>query len=70
MREHARFAMLINLPTLTALELERHIPLAEAASIKGVSVDTFKRRYRHLIRRVSERRVAVKVRDLLEADAA
>jgi hypothetical protein len=59
-----------NLPVLTALELERHIPVAEAASIKGVSVDTFKRKYGHLIRRVSTRRVAVKVRDLLEINNA
>jgi hypothetical protein len=59
-----------NLPVLTALELERHIPIAEAAQIKGVSVDTFKRKYGHLIRRVSTRRIAVKVRDLLTADAA
>jgi hypothetical protein len=62
--------MSINLPTLTALELERHIPVPEAAQLKGISVDTFKRKYSHLIRRVSTRRVAVKVRELLEADAA
>jgi len=59
-----------SLPTLTALELERNISVPEAARIKGISTDTFKRRYRHLIRKISERRNAVKLRDLLVDDAA
>jgi hypothetical protein len=58
-----------NLPVLTALELERHIPIAEAAQIKGISIDTFKRRFPQLIRRVSTRRIAVRVRDLLSTDS-
>jgi hypothetical protein len=57
------------LPALTALELERNVSVTEAAQIKGISTDTFKRRYRHLIRKISERRNAVKLRDLLADDA-
>jgi hypothetical protein len=58
-----------SLPKLTALELERNVSVPEAAQIKGISTDTFKRRYRHLIRKISERRNAVKLRDLLTDDA-
>ena len=58
------------LPSLTALELERHISIPEAAALKGVSVDTFKRHFKHLIRRISPRRNAVKLRDLLAEDTA
>jgi hypothetical protein len=58
------------LSVLSALELERHISVPEAARLKNISPDTFKRRYARLIRRVSPRRNAVKLRDLLSADAA
>jgi hypothetical protein len=54
-----------NLPVLTALELETCVSVPRAASIKGVSEDTFKRHYRHLIRKLSPRRDGVKLRDLL-----
>jgi hypothetical protein len=54
------------LPELTAIELERCVSLAEAARIKGISADTFRRRYGHTIRRISVRRIGVKVRDLME----
>ena len=57
------------LPELSALDLERHVSVPEAADIKNVSVDTFKRHYSHLIRKVSPRRDAVKLRDLLTEDA-
>ena len=53
------------LPELTALELESIVPVSKAAQIQGVS-PTFKRRYRHLIRRLSPRRNGVKLRDLLD----
>jgi hypothetical protein len=55
------------LPSLTALDLERHISVKQAAEIKGVSQDTFKRHYPHLIRKASPRRNTVKLRDLLQA---
>lgn len=58
-------------PELTALELERNVPVLEAAQLMGVSEATFKRRYRHLIRKLSPRRQGVKLRDLLsDSDAA
>ena len=53
------------LPELTARELEMHVSVPEAAEIKGISVDTFKRRLKHLIRKASPRRDVVKLRDLL-----
>jgi hypothetical protein len=40
----------------------------EAAKIKGISPDTFKRHYAHLIERTSPRRNTVKLRKLLETD--
>jgi hypothetical protein len=56
------------LPKLTALDLERHVSVPVAAEIKGISLDTFKRHYAHLIRKTSPRRNTVKVRDLLATD--
>jgi hypothetical protein len=58
------------LPRLTALELERHVSVPEAAALKGVSPDTFKRHFARLIKRPSPRRAVVKLRDLLSEDAA
>jgi hypothetical protein len=57
----------VDLPQLTAFELERHIPVSEAAAFLSVSEDTFERRFGHLIRKISPRRNAVKVRDLIAA---
>ena len=57
------------LPQLTAVDLERHVSVPEAANIKNVSPWTFRKHYAHLIRRVSPRRFAVRLRDLL-ADSA
>jgi hypothetical protein len=54
-------------PELSALELERHISVPEAAAQLGVSVDTFRRHFGGLIRKISPRRCVVKVRDLLTA---
>jgi hypothetical protein len=47
------------------IELEKHVSVPEAARIKGISPDTFKRHYSHLIRKPSPRRCTVKLRDLL-----
>jgi hypothetical protein len=55
-------------PKLSALDLERHISVPEAAHLKNISVDTFKRRFRYLIRKQSPRRNTVKLRDLLATD--
>jgi hypothetical protein len=54
------------LPQLSALDLEKHVSVPEAAKIRGISTDTFKRHYQHLIRKVSPRREGVKLRDLLQ----
>jgi hypothetical protein len=58
------------LPELSALELEKHVSVPEAAKLRGISTDTFKRHFSHLIRKVSPRREAVKLRDLLTENAA
>jgi hypothetical protein len=58
------------LAELSAIELERHISVPEAARLKGISPDTFKRHFSHLIRKVSPRRNTVKLRDLLAEEAA
>jgi hypothetical protein len=47
------------------LELERRIPVQEAAKLKGISEDTFRRRYPHLIEQVSPRRQAVKIKNVI-----
>jgi hypothetical protein len=47
------------------LELERMLTLDETAELSGLSTDTLRRRYAHLIRRLSPRRVGMKLRDVL-----
>jgi hypothetical protein len=58
------------LPVLTAIELERHVTVEEAAAIKGIHPETFEAHYAHLIRKVSPRCRRVKLRDLLQENAA
>jgi hypothetical protein len=52
-------------PLPAEARLAQIIPVPQAAAIKNVSVDTFKRRYPHLIREVSERRRGVRLGDLI-----
>jgi hypothetical protein len=47
------------------IELQRIIPLSEAAQLSGVSVDTLKRRHRNKILELSPRRLGMRVRDAL-----
>ena len=47
------------------LELERIITLDQAAELSGISPDGWRRHYPHLIRRLSPRRVGVKLKDAL-----
>jgi hypothetical protein len=49
-------------------ELERHkrISVPQAAELRNISADTFRRRYRHLIRQESPRRQTVKLGDVLD----
>ena len=50
---------------LSPLELARKIPLADAAKHNGIHVDTFKRAYAHLLKRVGKRRLMVTVYDAI-----
>jgi hypothetical protein len=50
---------------LSPLELTRRIPVAEAAAFNGIHVQTFLKRYRHLVRRIGERRLFVTVADAI-----
>jgi hypothetical protein len=45
------------------LELRRKISVRKAADLNDVSEDTFRRRYPHLIRKISPRRDAVELGD-------
>ena len=58
------------LPELSALDLEKHVSVPEAAEYLNLSEDSFRRHYQHIIRKVSPRRDAVKLRDLLTENAA
>jgi predicted DNA-binding transcriptional regulator AlpA len=49
----------------TAYELERMLTLEEVAQFLGLSEDSIRRHYAHLIRRLSPRRVGIKLRDVL-----
>jgi hypothetical protein len=49
-------------PALSAIELERRVSVPEAARIKGISEDSFRRHYAHVIEQVSPRRQAVKIK--------
>jgi len=57
------------LPELSAFDLEKHVSVSEAAEYLNLSEDSFRRHYSHLIKKVSPRRDAVKIRDLVEEDA-
>jgi hypothetical protein len=50
----------------TEMERRRVVSVQEAAEFAGVSKDTFKRHYSHLIRVLSPRRRGVQVGDLLD----
>ena len=47
------------------VELERVVPLPEAARLRSISVDTLKRRYAHLIVNLSPRRRGMKLKHAL-----
>jgi len=54
-----------NIAGLTPMELARKIPVREAAAFNSVHVQTFLRRYRHLVHRIGERRLFVTVHDAI-----
>jgi hypothetical protein len=45
---------------------DRILTIAQVAKFRGVSVDTIRRRYPHLIRKLSPRRLGLSVRDALK----
>jgi hypothetical protein len=58
-------ALSADIAGLTPLELARKIPVREAAAFNSVHVETFKKRYPHLLRRIGERRIFVTVHDAI-----
>jgi hypothetical protein len=48
-----------------SFELERVLPLDEAAVLTGLSQDSIRRYYKHLILHLSPRRVGIRLRDVL-----
>jgi hypothetical protein len=50
---------------LSPFELARKISLADAAKHNGVHIDTFKKAYPHLLKRVGRRRLMVTVHDAI-----
>jgi hypothetical protein len=57
------------LGNFTALELEKIIPVFEAAGLNNQHEDTFRRNFPHLIRRVGKRKTGVKLRDAITLPA-
>jgi hypothetical protein len=55
-------------PHLDPIEMRRLIPLREAARLRGVSVDTIRRRMRDKIRPLSPGRLGMTVADALSTD--
>ena len=51
---------------LSPLELKRKITTKEAAELNGISEDSFKRHFQHLIRKIGPRRRAVELCDAIE----
>jgi hypothetical protein len=54
-----------SLGSLSAIELARIAPLAEAARLSGLSEDSLRRNYRHKLIELGPRRLGMRVRDAL-----
>jgi hypothetical protein len=52
------------------LALKKKIPVKDAAALNDVSEDTFRRRYPHLIKKISARRDAVELGDAIAVGEA
>jgi hypothetical protein len=50
---------------LSALDLEKIITLTEAAAFTGLSKDSLRRHHKHLFRRLSPKRIGIKLKDAL-----
>jgi hypothetical protein len=55
-----------NTSPFSAIELARIVSLSEAARILGISEDGIRRHHSRLIRRLSPRRIGIRLGDLLE----
>jgi hypothetical protein len=53
------------LGNFSAIDLEKMIPVAQAADINDQHEDTFKRNFPHLIRKIGKRKIGVKLRDAI-----
>jgi hypothetical protein len=60
-----RTALPASIAGLTPLELARKIPVRDAAAHNSLHVETFKKHYSHLIRRIGERRLFISVHDAI-----
>jgi hypothetical protein len=63
-QDHTRVSA-IEFARVSAIELQRIAPLAEAARLAGVSVDTLQRHHQDKILQLSPRRLGMRVRDAL-----
>jgi hypothetical protein len=54
-----------SLDGLTPLELARKIPVAQAAAHNSIHVETFKKNYAHLLKRIGKRGIFVTVHDAI-----
>ena len=59
-----------DLPPVAPIELRRIADLDEASRLSGLSVDTLKRHHANKIRRLSPRRLGMRVGDALALQAA
>jgi hypothetical protein len=50
----------------SAIELVRVVSLTEAARLLNISTDGLRRHHAHLIRRMSPRRIGMRLRDVLD----
>ena len=48
------------------IEMQRIVPLKEAARLAGCSADTLKRNHRDKIVQISDRRIGMRIRDALQ----
>jgi hypothetical protein len=58
-------ALPISISGLTPLQLAQKIPVADAAAQNGIHIDTFKKNFPHLIKRIGKRRLGVTLYDAI-----
>jgi hypothetical protein len=65
MKKKASTPLPVCIAGLTPLELARNIPVADAAAHNSVHVETFKKNYAHLLKRIGKRRIFVTLYDAI-----